>query len=84
MVDGSLISVLNGGSNIKLSASNVLKGKVKSIVTGMGSSEIITELPEATEITSIITKTLAENLNLKIGKEIYAAFKALSVMIATD
>lgn len=84
MVDGSLISVLNGGSNIKLSASNVLKDKVKSIVTGMGSSEIITELPEATEITSIITKTSAENLNLKIGNEIYAAFKASSVMIATD
>ncbi|WP_394339154.1 TOBE domain-containing protein [Methanosarcina sp. UBA411] len=50
----------------------------------MGSSEIITELPEATEITSIITKTSAENLNLKIGNEIYAAFKASSVMIATD
>nr|WP_292372073.1 TOBE domain-containing protein [Methanosarcina sp. UBA411] len=62
----------------------LLKGKVKSIVTGMGSSEIITELPEATEITSIITKTSAENLNLKIGNEIYAAFKASSVMIATD
>ena len=84
MVDGSLISLLNGGSNIKLSACNLLKGKVKSIVIGMGSSEITTELPEATEITSIITKTLAENLNLKIGNEIYAAFKALSVMIATD
>lgn len=76
--------MFNGGSNIKLSASNVLKDKVKSIVTGMGSSEIITELPEATEITSIITKISAENLNLKIGNEIYAAFKASSVMIATD
>lgn len=76
--------MFNGGSNIKLSASNVLKDKVKSIVTGMESSEIITELPEATEITSIITKTSAENLNLKIGNEIYAAFKTSSVMIATD
>jgi len=69
---------------MKLSARNVLKGKVKSIVTGMVNTEIVIELPGGTEITSIITKTSAESMNLKEGSEVYAAFKATSVMIATD
>lgn len=67
-----------------LSARNVLKGKVKSIISGMVNSEIVLELPEGTEITSIITKASAESLKLKVGSEVYAAFKASSVMIATD
>jgi molybdopterin-binding protein len=69
---------------MKLSARNVLKGKVKSIVIGMVNAEIVVELPGGTEIVSIITKTSAENMKLKVGSEVYAAFKATSVMIATD
>ncbi|HOW13822.1 molybdopterin-binding protein [Methanosarcina sp.] len=69
---------------MKLSARNVLKGKVKSIVIGMVNAEIVIELPEGTEITSIITKTSAESMKLKVGSEVYAAFKASSVMVATD
>ncbi len=69
---------------MKLSARNVLKGKVKSIVTGIVNTEIVIELPEGAEITSIITKTSAENLKLKEGSEVYAVFKASNVMIAID
>ncbi len=69
---------------MKLSARNVFKGKVKSIVIGMVNAEIVVELPDGTEITSIITKTSAESMKLKEGSEVYAAFKATSVMIATD
>lgn len=69
---------------MKLSARNVFKGKVKSIVIGMVNAEIVVELPGGTEITSIITKTSAESMNLKEGSEVYAAFKATSVMVATD
>ena len=69
---------------MKLSARNVLKGKVKSIVTGIVTTEIVIELPEGAEITSIITKTSAENLKLKEGSEVYAVFKASNVMIAID
>ena len=50
---------------MKLSARNVLKGKVKSIVTGMVNSEVVIELPGGAEMTSIITKASAENLKLK-------------------
>lgn len=69
---------------MKLSARNVLKGKVKSIVTGMVNSEIVIELPGGVEMTSIITKTSAENLKLKEGSEVYAIVKASNVMIGTD
>lgn len=69
---------------MKLSARNVLKGKVKKIVSGMVNSEIVIELPGGTEIVSIITKTSAENLNLKEGSEAYAVIKASNVMIAID
>jgi molybdopterin-binding protein len=69
---------------MKLSARNVLKGKVKKIVAGAINTEVVIELPGGTEITSIITKTSAENMKLKEGSEAYAVFKASSVMIAID
>ena len=69
---------------MKLSARNVLKGKVKRVVPGMVNAEITVELPSGTEITSIITKTSAENLGLKEGKEIYAVIKASNVLIGTE
>jgi molybdopterin-binding protein len=69
---------------MKLSARNVLKGKIKKIVTGAVNTEIVIELPGGAEITSIITKTSAENMKLKEGSEAYAVIKASSVMIAVD
>lgn len=69
---------------MKISARNVLKGKVKSIVHGSVNSEVVVELSEGVEITSIITKKSAENMNLKEGDEIYTVIKATSVMLASD
>lgn len=69
---------------MELSARNILKGKVKSIVVGMVNSEIVIELPGGAEITSIITKTSAENLKLKEGSDVYAIVKASNVMIGID
>jgi len=50
---------------MKLSARNVLKGKVKKVVSGMVNSEIVIELSGGTEIISIITKTSAEKKEAK-------------------
>jgi len=69
---------------MKLSARNVLKGKVKRIVHGSVNSEIVVELPDGVEITSIITKNSAENMGLKEGSEVYAVIKSTSVMLASD
>jgi len=69
---------------MKISARNVLKGKVKKVIHGAVNSEVTLELPGGLEIVSIITKTSAENLSLTEGKEVYAVVKASNVMIATD
>lgn len=69
---------------MKLSARNILKGKVKSVEHGAVNSEIVIELPGGTEVVSIITKESAEGLDLASGKEVYAVIKASDVMIAAD
>jgi molybdopterin-binding protein len=62
----------------------MLKGKVKSIIKGPVSSEIMVELAGGDNIISVITKTSADNLELAEGKEVYVVIKATNVMIATD
>ncbi len=69
---------------MKISARNVLKGKVKTIKHGSVNSEITIGLAGGAEIVSIITKKSAQNLGLSRGKGVYAVIKATNVMIATD
>jgi len=69
---------------MKISARNMLKGKVKKVTHGAVNSEIIVELPGGAELVSIITKSSAENLGLLQGKDVYAVVKASNVMIAVD
>lgn len=69
---------------MKLSARNVLKGKIKKVTPGAVNSEIILELPGGAEVVSIITMESMKNLGLAPGKEAYAVIKASNVMIAVD
>jgi molybdopterin-binding protein len=72
------------GDSMKISARNVLKGKVKKITHGAVNSEVTVTLPGGIEIVSVITKTSAENMGLAQGHDVYAVIKASNVMIATD
>ncbi|MFC2013302.1 molybdopterin-binding protein [Chloroflexota bacterium] len=69
---------------MKLSARNVLKGKVKQVKPGAINTEVTVELRGGDEVVSVITKESAEKLGLTTGKEVYAIIKASSVMIAVD
>ncbi len=69
---------------MKLSARNVLKGKVKSIKEGAVNSEVVVQLPGGLEIISVITKTSIEKLSLKEGKDVYAIIKATNVILGVD
>jgi molybdopterin-binding protein len=69
---------------MKLSARNVLKGRVKKINPGAVNSEVIIEISGGTEVVSIITKESVDNLGLQVGKEVYAVIKASNVMVAID
>lgn len=69
---------------MKISARNVLKGKIKEVKFGVVNAEVIVELPGGIQVVSVITKESAENLGLVQGKEVYAVIKASNVMIAVD
>jgi molybdopterin-binding protein len=69
---------------MKISARNVIKGRIKSVTHGAVNSEVILELPGGAELVSIITKASAEGLKLAPGSEAYAVVKASNVMIAID
>jgi len=62
----------------------MLKGVIKAVTHGAVNSEVVVALPDGTEIVSIITKGSAQNLELTVGKEVYAMIKASNVMIATE
>jgi molybdopterin-binding protein len=69
---------------MKLSARNILIGKVIQVKVGAVNSEVVLELPGGAQVVSIITKESAENLGLKVGMTAYAVIKASNVMIAID
>ncbi len=69
---------------MKISARNIIKGKVVKVVHGAVNSEVTIELPGGTRLVSIITNTSVENLGLTEGKEAYAIIKASNVMVGVD
>ena len=69
---------------MKISARNVLKGKVTKLVQGAVNCDVILEIVPGVEIVSIITKALAASLSLAEGKVASAVIKASNVMIAID
>lgn len=69
---------------MKISARNMLKGKVVKITPGSVNNEIMIEIGGGDKIVSIISKESSEKLGLKVGKEAYAVIKASNVMIAID
>lgn len=69
---------------LKLSTRNILKGRIKRIVTGSVNSEIILEIMQPVELVSIITKVSVEELELAEGQEAYAVIKSSDVAIARN
>ncbi len=69
---------------MKISARNILKGKVVKLTPGSVNSEVTIELPGGARLVSIITNASVENLGLAVGKEAYAIIKASNVMVGVD
>ena len=69
---------------MKISARNMLKGKVKQIRDGAVNSEVIIETAGGETIVSIITRDSVKSLGLKKGRDVYAVIKASNVMVAVD
>ena len=69
---------------MKISARNVLKGKVTKITEGMVNAEVALALPGGQEVVAVVTKNSVQRLGLAVGKEAYAVVKATSVMLGVD
>jgi molybdopterin-binding protein len=69
---------------MRISARNVLKGKIVKVTKGAVNAEVTIELPGGAQVVSIITNASVENLGLAEGKQAYAVVKASNVMIAVD
>jgi molybdopterin-binding protein len=69
---------------MKISARNILKGRIVKVVRGAVNAEVTIELPGGTQLVSIITNSSVENLDLTTGKEAYAIIKASNVMVGID
>jgi molybdopterin-binding protein len=69
---------------VKISARNILGGKIKSIKPGSVNDEIVVKLTGGDEIVAIITKESSKSLKLSKNKKVYAIIKASNVMIGVD
>lgn len=69
---------------MKLSARNILQGKVLRITEGAVNSEVVLEIAPGIEVVSIITRTSADRLGIAVGKAAYAIIKASDVMLGAD
>jgi molybdopterin-binding protein len=69
---------------MKLSARNILRGKIVQVKSGEVNSEVILELPGGAQVVSNITRESAESLGLAPGKIAYAVIKASDVILGID
>lgn len=69
---------------MKLSARNILKGKVIGVKKGATTAHVRIELTGGAVITSSITNEAVEELRLTVGDDAYAVIKASDVMVARD
>ena len=63
-----------------LSARNQFKGKIKSVTFGDVVAEVIVSAGTL-EIVSVISRTSAEHLSMKVGDEVTAVIKSTEVLI---
>jgi molybdopterin-binding protein len=66
---------------MKLSARNVLQGKVKSIKKGVTTAHVKIEVGRGAVVTASITMEAVKELKLKVGDRAAAIIKASDVMV---
>ena len=69
---------------MKISARNILKGKVTEIVKGATTSHVRIDIGGGVIVTASITNEAVDELKLAKGKAAYAVIKASDVMVGVD
>ena len=67
---------------MKISARNVLKGKIVGVKKGQTTAHVRVDIGGGTVVTASITNDAVDELKLKTGQEAFAVIKASDVMIA--
>ena len=69
---------------MKLSARNIIRGKVLQVTKGATTAHVKIEIGGGAVITASITNEAVSELDLKEGDDAYAVIKASDVMVAVD
>ena len=69
---------------MKISARNVIKGKVVSVEKGATTAHVKIEIAAGQVVTAAVTNEAVDSLKLTVGGEAYAVVKASDVMVAVD
>ena len=69
---------------MKLSARNVIKGKVLDVKEGMVMAKVRVDIGGGNVITSLISTEAVKELGVRPGEDIHVLIKATSVMLARD
>lgn len=69
---------------MKISARNVLRGKVVEVNKGQTTAHVRIDIGNGKVVTAAITNQAVDELALKSGQEAFAVVKASDVMVAVD
>jgi len=69
---------------MRLSARNIIKGKVLEVTLGATTAHVKLDVGGGTVIFSSITNEAVQALGLKVGDSAYAVIKASDVMVGKD
>ena len=69
---------------MRLSARNILKGKIVGVIKGVTTYNVKIDIGHGTIITSSITAEAVKDLKLKKGDEAYAIIKASEVIVGKE
>jgi molybdopterin-binding protein len=71
-------------ANMKISARNILPGKVIALTKGATTAHVKIEIAAGAVVTASITNDAVDALGLAVGKKASAVIKASDVMVAVD
>lgn len=83
-VKSTFVVLLKDAEAVKTSLRNRFKGTVAHVREGKIASEVVVRTPAGDEICALVTKGAAGALDIKPGDEVWAMFKAFSVVLFTD
>jgi len=69
---------------MRLSARNIIKGKILKVTKGATTAHVKIDVGGGTVITASITNEAVAELKLKAGEQAYAVIKASDVMVGKD